>query len=125
MSKDMNNGHADRFKFRVWNDMQKCYSMDDHYISEDGFMNTVGDYVLEQCTGLKDKNGKLIYEGDIIGGVFGGYIGWCDKEKSFEIFAPEYGCLSCSGDVVWAEVIEDDGKLEIIGNIHGNADLLE
>lgn len=55
-----------RFKFRVWNDMQKCYSPDDHYIDEDGQLNTSGKYIIEQCTGLKDKNGQLIYEGDIL-----------------------------------------------------------
>lgn len=43
---------------------------------------------------------------------------WCDKEKSFELFAPEYGCMSCSGDILWQEIVEDDGNLEVIGNIH-------
>ena len=121
MSKDMNNGHADRFKFRVWNDMQKCYSMDDHYISEDGFMNTVGDYVLEQCTGLKDKNGKLIYEGDIV-------------QMSYP-YSPQNKYIFKWGDCCWELWLENEfiyvihekmsQSMEIIGNIHQNADLLE
>ena len=115
----------DRFKFRVWNDMQKCYSPDDHYISEDGFINTVGDYVLEQCTGLHDKNGELIYEGDIIGGLFGGYIKWCDKCKSFQLHWGDDCCAACEGHVLWIDVVEDDGKLEVIGNIHENRELLD
>lgn len=77
-----------------------------------------------QCTGLKDKNDKFIYEGDILGGIYGGYISQCDECKSFELFAPEFGCASCSGDVLWQEIVEDDGKLEVIGNIHENPDFL-
>lgn len=112
----------DRFKFRAWNLELKRYE----YGIQNGcsFGIYLNHHIVEQCTGLNDKNGKLIYEGDILGGIYGGYIGWCEEEKSFELFAPEYGCMSCSGDILWQEIVEDDGILEVIGNIHENKELL-
>ena len=72
-----------------------------------------------------DKNGKEIFEGDILGGMWGeGHISYCDNCKSFEYFMREFGCSSCSGDTFWSEVVESN-FLEVIGNIWENPELLE
>lgn len=81
-----------------------------------------------QCTGLKDKNGKLIYEGDIVGGIYGNlYIHYCDSCKQFQLKAKDIGCTACEGDIHWCELVEseDENELEVIGNIYQNPELLE
>ena len=81
---------------------------------------------VEQYTGLKDKNGKEIYEGDILGGIWErGAILYCDKCKQLQYHLQGDECSACSGDAYWADIVEDDGDIEVVGNIHENADLLE
>lgn len=73
-------------------------------------------YELMQSTGLKDKNGVEIFEGDILKGddgeVFYNSVVF-DKEKA--IF------MRSDSIELWENVEE----LEVIGNIHENPELLE
>lgn len=82
---------------------------------------------LGQFTGLTDKNGNKIFEGDILGGINSGdYIKWCDKCKSFEVFSANEYCYSCEHDFFWCDIVEqfEENNLEIIGNCIDNPDLL-
>ncbi|EAC9062386.1 TPA: hypothetical protein U0V19_000444 [Listeria monocytogenes] len=74
------------------------------------------DVVLMQYTGLKDKNGKKIFEGD---------IGWDEHNECYGVVKFEEGKFL----YVWENIAEDlqevaDG-IEICGNIHENPELME
>ncbi|MMZ58247.1 YopX protein [compost metagenome] len=76
--------------------------------------------VLMQYTGLKDRNGKEIYEGDILRDDRGiGEVEWVQEHCAYMIFTKEPS---------FYYHMESDGVLkntEIIGNIYENTSLLE
>lgn len=79
------------------------------------------DYELElmQYIGLKDKNGKEIYEGDIVS-YFGGGYGIVYYDEQFAAFRIE---ILKTGKYTDMEFIAKYGN--VIGNIYENPELLE
>ena len=137
----------DRFKFRVWDCISKKYQ-DDYFMGQNGLLYaqfsecvSVVDHTpltIEQCTGLKDKNGKLIYEGDIVKVIRQknrdtddyveniAYLEYWNNSRGFT-FSIVGKCLELFNQKIidsfqWYGGIK---YIEIIGNIHENPELLE
>jgi hypothetical protein len=76
----------------------------------------------EQCTGLKDANECLLYEGDIVNILCEveeqGVIEWAPEEAQFVVRAEQAGFVANFDNYRGTD-------LEVIGNIHENMELLE
>lgn len=86
---------------------------------------TVGQY-----TGLTDKNGKKIFEGDICRvcldpEICTAHIQYDERTASFNMRYDEYTCNTFLDMRLAENRVGDRVWIEIIGNIHDNPELLE
>lgn len=89
------------------------YDGDGNYYEYEVIPETVG-----QCTGLQDKNGKRIFDGDITGHR-SNYSG----NMVIAVVKYEDGCFLAMTDRNSGFNLSD--KIEVIGNIHDNIEVLE
>lgn len=118
-------------RFRAWDEAIKkwvgnfWHSMDRDEELHITFTDTEK-LIIEQYTGLKDKNGKEIYEGDILWLKHFYSITGEDTGTAVEVYWEKEDASFTIGD--WFAPLGDlvsGNEVEIIGNIHENPELLE
>lgn len=108
-------------KFRAWDKLYKeMKDWDELRYEENGYTFSHPDYEIMQYTGLKDKNGKEIYEGDIIDKMIVTYSG--DNKESLGMNVGWY--LQRDDFESWTELNSNDFNV-VIGNIYENPKLLD
>lgn len=146
----MNDRYLFKAKKKNWQELPKDEQWVQGCLFDDGFENGrvfVGGFVIEkyngtacddwavtginfyeidpnticQCTGLKDKNGKLIWDNDIVNTQCG---------KAIIVWDRAEWRIKWIKDTIWRKdlhfwVNKDDWKCEVIGNIFDNPELLE
>lgn len=81
------------------------------------------DNTICQCTGVEDKNGKLIWENDIVNCLTEdccGYIGWNESEAGFY-----FNALLEDGRFEEEHIYDYQDCIEVIGNTFDSSELLE
>ena len=98
--------------------------IDDGYVVYGHYASDVAMYVVDpvtvgQYTGLKDKNGKRIFEGDIVDILTENEeIGVVEYEDGGFLVSADGFCVDFHANI-------NGTDLEIIGNIHDNGELME
>ena len=97
-----------------------------YYISKNDtssgiFRLAIDPETISQCTGLTDKNGKLIFEDDICKKetLFSYIVYWCNEQANFDVKHTTGRVSNFVFDVHLAR------QIEVIGNVHDNPELLE
>lgn len=128
-------------KFMAWDKLRKRISVVDRIyfdtegvqLRDDGglYWRCFREVILMQSTGLKDKNGKEIFEGDVVKRYKSPFFNakWeyqietVLKEKASILLGREFG--KNFGTISFDSPFAKSDLLEVIGNIYENPELLE
>lgn len=123
-------------KFRVWDNVEKIWQHNKGFnqisFNREGIFFPYGTgksnlewpnrFIVQQYTGLKDKNNIEIYEGDIL--KCKGYDDWFDKE-GFYYNREVSHAVSFSGETESSGFVYIPIDREVVGNIFQNSALLK
>ena len=124
-------------KFRAWTEEGKVMYYDVYPFKDDTLLLSydeiafdevpASDFILMQSTGLLDKKGEEIFEGDIVK-----YEAGCNtvtEEVVYDKNFAGFGVKDADANIIFTfgELAEDIdlSSLEVIGNIYQNPELLE
>lgn len=124
-------------KFRAWTEEGKAMYYDVYPFKDDTLLLSydeisfdevpASDFILMQSTGLKDKNAKKIFEGDIVKYKVGRNT--YTEEVVYDKALAGFGVKDAKATMIFTfgEIAEDIDlhSLEVIGNIYNNQGLLE
>ena len=124
-------------KFRAWAEEGKVMYYDVYTFKDDTLLLKydefafdevpASDFILMQSTGLKDKNGKEIFEGDVVKYEVGRNT--VTEEVAYDKNFAGFGVRDADTDIIFtflqlADVV-DLISLEVVGNKYENPELLE
>lgn len=137
-----------QIKFRAWDTTEKCWDTPSKVHGMDGYFSSCGgsfirfnraDVVLMQFTGLLDKNGKEIYEGDIVNTLIVDRVEYSDNVPE-DCWGRERGRDERSNVVIQFEEFgwwvgedqhlsqfsyeDEDQWIEVVGNVYENPELI-
>lgn len=124
-------------KFRAWTEEGKAMYYGVYPFKDDTLLLSydkiafdevpASDFILMQSTGLKDRYGEEIFEGDIVK-----YKSGCNtytEEVAYDKNFAGFGVMDAYADIIFTfgELAEDIGlsSLEVIGNIWEDGELLD
>lgn len=129
-----------KIKFRVWAKKRKGYRELDQLVFNNQVLEEIwvfpkddemqqvyhpSEMVVEQYTGLTDKNGKEIYEGDILEETVI-IEGDAEEYRRYRVYWEDTRLCWCVMDHTWFrdELWQTNASREVIGNVHENPELL-
>lgn len=124
MNREIKFRAKDRVGVWVYGDL-RLTSREPHIWTDPYTSHIINTETIGQYTGLKDKNGEEIYEGDIVKSISGkvGYVIFLQQEMGYVVVWDN--CDTRLGHRNRGGGYEYDESIEVIGNIHDNPELLK